>query len=224
MSFQDAKFTLYSYFRSSCATRVRTAAALKGIKLQFEYVNLLKGEQTSEPYISINPSGTVPTLVVEKADGSKIVIHQSTAVLEFFEEAFPDTRRLLPADPVQRAQVRDLFQIMAADLQPKTNLSVIRRVAHFEISPQQWCQEQMPPALKAFETTLKGCAGKFCAGDSISLADVALAPSAEAAVRWGINLAEYPQLNRIYHTIREIPEFAQGDWRHQDDTPPELRA
>lgn len=224
MAFQDAKFTLYTYFRSSCSTRVRTAAALKGIKLHYEYINLLKGEQSSEKYLAINPSGTVPTLVVESVDGSKVVVHQSTAILEFLEEALPGTRPLLPAQPGPRAQVRDLYQILAADLQPKTNLCVIKRVAHFDVTPREWCQEQMPPALRAFENTLKGCAGKFCVGDEVTLADVVLAPAAEGAMRWDIDLAEYPELNRIYNTIREMPEFLQADWKHQEDTPPELRA
>lgn len=225
MGFEDAKLTLYTYFRSSCSARVRTAANLKGIKLQYVYVNLLKGEQSDEEYTAINPSGAVPTLVVDTPhDGKKIVIRQSTAILEFLEEAYPDTTPLLPNDLAQRAQVRELYNILAADFQPRTNLCVIKRVSKFGATAQQWCNEQMPPVLEAFETLLQLSAGKFCVGDEISLADVALAPAAEGALRWGIDLALFPKLNEIFRVIRTLPEFVQADWKHQEDTPIDLRS
>ncbi|KAK9774161.1 putative Maleylacetoacetate isomerase [Seiridium cardinale] len=224
MAYQDAKFTLYTYFRSSCSARVRTAAALKGIKLHYEYVNLIKGEQSLDRYNSVNPSGAVPTLVVDLINGNKAVIRQSTAILEFFEEAFPKSTPLLPTDPAKRAQVRELYNILAADFQPRTNLCVIKRVGKLGISAQDWCQEQMPPVLHSFESILKDCAGKYCVGDEINLADVALAPAAEGALRWGIDLSQFPTLNRIFRSIRALPEFVQADWRHQEDTPTEFKS
>ncbi|KAK9421826.1 putative Maleylacetoacetate isomerase [Seiridium unicorne] len=224
MAYQDAKFTLYTYFRSSCSARVRTAAALKGIKLHYEYVNLIKGEQSLDSYNSVNPSGAVPTLVVDLIDGSKVVIRQSTAILEFLEEGFPKSTPLLPTDPARRAQVRELYNILAADLQPRTNLCVIKRVGKLGISAQDWCQEQMPPVLQSFESILKDCAGKYCVGNEVSLADVALAPAAEGALRWGIDLSQFPTLNRIFRSIRALPEFVRADWRHQEDTPAEFKS
>jgi maleylacetoacetate isomerase len=127
MAFQDTKLTRYSYFRSSCSARVRTAAALKGIPLNYEYLNLLENEQSAESYTSIvNPSGTVPTLMVEwppiteGGRSTRFLVRQSVAILEFFGEAFPDSLPLLPSpdQPAQRAQVRELVNILAADFQP----------------------------------------------------------------------------------------------------------
>jgi maleylacetoacetate isomerase len=226
MAIQDAKLTLYTYFRSSCSTRVRTAAALKGIALHYEYVNLLKGEQTAAPYVSdLNPSGTVPTLVAQQADGSKVLVRQSVAMLEFLEEAFPDARPLLPAPdrPAQRALVRDLVGILTADFQPKTNLSVLRRVGALGVPAQDWCREQMVPALRACEAVLETCAGRFCVGDDVTLADVVLAPAVEGALRWTIDLDLFPEVKRVYETVSQMPEFVRADWRHQEDTPLELR-
>lgn len=224
MSYRDAKFTLFTYFRSSCSARIRTAAALKNIKLHYEYINLVKGEQSSTNYTSINPSGAVPTLVVELTDGRKVVIRQSTAILEFFEEVFPDATALLPSDPAERAQVRELYNILAADFQPRTNLCIIKRVGKFGITAQEWCQEQMPPVLRAYEELLQHCAGKYSVGDKVTLADIALAPAAEGALRWGIDLKEFPLLHRVFENVRVLPEFVAADWKHQEDTPADLRA
>jgi maleylacetoacetate isomerase len=223
MAYHEAKLTLYTYFRSSCSARVRTAAALKGIKLHYEYINLVKAEQSSDGYTSINPSGAVPTLVLQSTDGDQVMICQSTAILEFFEEVFPDDTPLLPQDPTKRAQVRELYNILAADLQPRTNLCVINRVGKLGISAQEWCQEQMPPVLEAFETVLKRCSGTYCVGNELTLADVALAPAAEGALRWGVDLGRFPTLNKVFETIRVLPEFVEADWKHQEDTPVKLR-
>ncbi|KAH8681060.1 glutathione S-transferase [Xylariales sp. PMI_506] len=252
MSFDNAKFTLYTYFRSSCSARVRTAAALKGIPLSYKYVNLLKGEQSADAYVSdVNASGTVPTLIVELADGSRLRIRQSIAILEFFEEAFPPTAAttnaaaapgssssssssfpsprqvaLLPPpdQPGRRALVRDLVTILSADFQSRTNLCVLRRVAELGVTAADWCREYMPPALAAAEAVLRESAGRFCVGDEVTLADVVLAPAVEGALRWGVDFAPFPEVKRVYDTVRELPAFVAADWRHQEDTPEDLRA
>ncbi|KAI1878279.1 uncharacterized protein JN550_000461 [Neoarthrinium moseri] len=226
MDYKNTRLTLYSYFRSSCSARVRTAACLKGIKLHYEYVNLLKGEQSADVYTRLNPAGTVPTLVVESPDGSNFLIRQSVAILEFFEDAFPGNTPLLPSagQPLLRAKVRDLVNIMACEFQPKTNLCVLKRVAGFGVSSPDWCKEQMVPALLTFESGMQEHAGKYCVGDSITLADVVLAPAVEGALRWGIDLQQFPQIQRVYDNIRVVPSFVDADWKHQADTPETLRA
>ncbi|KPM36707.1 hypothetical protein AK830_g9837 [Neonectria ditissima] len=221
MSSQVPELTLYTYFRSSCSARVRTAAALKGISLKFIYVSLLKDEQKQTSYMSVNPSGTVPALLVHHPDGSTSLVRQSIAILEFFEEAFPHLPPLLPplSQPLQRALVRDLVNILSIDIQPKTNLSVLKRLGTVGIPSRDWCEEQMVPGLAAFESILKTCAGEYCVGDSITLADVVLAPAVEAALRWKVDMSAFPVLKGVYHTFIDLPEVSQADWRHQKDTP-----
>ena len=54
--------TLYSFFKSSTAFRVRIALNLKGIKPHYKFVNLLAGEQKTKNYKDINPNQGVPAL------------------------------------------------------------------------------------------------------------------------------------------------------------------
>jgi len=63
----------------------------------------------------------------------------------------------------------------------------------------------------------------YSVGDDVTMADVALAPTVEAALRWGIDFTVLPKVWGIYTRIKELPAFEQGDWRHQEDCPPELR-
>src|SRR3954451_13231102 len=78
---RGARMKLYSYWRSSCSWRVRIALAFKGLPFDYAPVNLLKGEQPAEPYLQINPWGSVPVL-----EDNTFRLTQSPAILEYLEE------------------------------------------------------------------------------------------------------------------------------------------
>ena len=216
---------LHSYFRSSCSARVRTAAHLKGIPLTYSYIHLLQDEQSTPAYKASNPSASVPTLSLTTRDGSKITIRQSVAILEFLEEYFPATTPLLPppSDAIGRARVRELVNIIASDVQPPTNLRILKRVKGVGGDGGVWAKEIMREGLGAFDRVAEGYAGMYSVGDEVTLADVCLAPACEGAVRFGVELEEFPTVWRVYGRIRALEAFRKGDWRHQEDTPEEFR-
>jgi glutathione S-transferase len=80
--------TLYSYWRSSSAWRVRVALETKGIKYQYKAVPLLKNEQKSDEYSKLNPMQQVPCLVVSEEGKADVVINQSLAIIEFIDSQF----------------------------------------------------------------------------------------------------------------------------------------
>ncbi|KAH7986807.1 hypothetical protein HPB51_026603 [Rhipicephalus microplus] len=109
------KPVLYSYFRSSCAYRVRIALAWKNVDYEYKAVNLIKdgGEQHSAEYMKVNPMEQVPALV---HNGETFT--QSLAIIEYLEEKFPEPR-LLPRDPAQRAKIAvfsDLLKSQVCDV------------------------------------------------------------------------------------------------------------
>ncbi|PPJ53011.1 hypothetical protein CBER1_11331 [Cercospora berteroae] len=221
--------TLYTYFRSSCSCRVRTACHLKNIPLQFKYINLLSAEQTSPLYLSeINPNGTVPTLLIHSSTGALLgKITQSLSILEFLEETFPSPEYVSllppPSQWLERAKVRDLVALVACDMQPPTNLRILKQVNPLGITNQAWFAENMAKPVAAYEEVLVQTAGKYSVGDEISLADVCLAPAIENAVRWEVDLSKYPTVLRVFENSRRVEAFVKGDWRHQEDTPEGLR-
>jgi maleylacetoacetate isomerase len=227
LTMPEQKLLLHSYFRSSCSARVRTAAHLKGIELSYTYINLLSKDQHSPTYTATNPSASVPTLTVTTTSGEEIVIRQSIAILEFLEEYFPSSPRLLPPqnDVVGRARVRELVNIVANDIQPPTNLRILRKVKALggDEAPAEWAKEFMTLGLQAYDKIAEKYAGKYSVGDEVTLADVVLAPAVEGAVRWGVDLGELGTVSRVYESIRGLEAFRRGDWRHQEDTPEEFR-
>jgi maleylacetoacetate isomerase len=222
---------LHSYFRSSCSARVRIACHLKGINLRYEYVNLLKAEQLSSEYTDINPCATVPTLTIPTSNplnktNSPIVIRQSVAILEFLDEfpGYAEKTKLLPSDPVDRYKVRELVDVICCDVQPASNMCILKRVDALNADRTVWAKEVMSRGLAGYEELLKSYAGKYSFSDEITMADVCLAPAVEGASRWGVDINTFPHISRVYNAIRGLDAFVKGDWRHQEDTPEEFRA
>lgn len=217
--------TLYTYFRSSCSARLRIALHLKNIPFTPVYINLLKNEQSSPAYRAINPSGTVPALVIQHSSSATVTVTQSLAALEYLDEAFPDSKpALLPSDPETRAIVRQLANIIACDIQPITNLKILMRVAEVGADRAAWSKGFHEDGLRAYEAIVARSAGKFSVGDQITLADVCLVPAAWNAERVGVGLEQFPVTNRIVQALEwEEEAVRKGHWRNQEDTPEEFR-
>ncbi len=219
------EYELYTYFRSSCSARVRTAAHWKGLELKYKYIHLLKNEQHASDYVEkCNPGKSVPTLVV-RDKGEEFRIRQSIAILEYLEEAHPDLPKLLPpaSDPVARAKVRDLVNIVACDIQPVTNLRILNRVRPLGVAAEEWQQDFMSAGLEAYERIASSSAGKFSVGNEVTMADVVLVPAVDGALRFKVDMSRFPTVKRIYDEAQKIEAFQKGSWKTQPDTPEELR-
>jgi maleylacetoacetate isomerase len=188
---------LYGYFRSSAAYRVRIALNLKGLAYDDRFIHLQKNDQHSPEYAEINPQKLVPALV---DDGHRLI--QSLAIIEYLEETHPQPA-LLPRDPVERARVRALAQAVACDIHPINNLRVLRYlVRELGVSEEKkdaWYRHWVEEGLQAIETMLVRDpeTGRFCHGDSPTLADICLVPQVANARRFKCDLSACPTVERI---------------------------
>lgn len=218
-------YELYSYFRSSCSARVRIAAHLKSIPLKYHFIHLVKGEQRSDSYKQINPSASVPTLIINLDDGTSSSIKQSVAILEYFEETHPENPLLPPlSDSIGRARVRELVNIVSDDIQPVTNLRILQRVRGMpEGSAEEWARHFMQLGLQSYEALASSYSGRYSVGDTVTLADVCLTPAVDGAMRFGVDFEKLPNVKRIYDELQKVEAFQKGGWRSQEDTPDEFR-
>uniref|UniRef100_L2FY39 Maleylacetoacetate isomerase n=1 Tax=Colletotrichum fructicola (strain Nara gc5) TaxID=1213859 RepID=L2FY39_COLFN len=198
-------YTLYSYFRSSCSARLRIALNAKAIPYKTVPTNLLKDEHLSAAHRALNPSGT------------------SVAALEYLEETHPDATPLLPQDAKRRAAVRSLVNIVCCDIQPVTNMRIMRRVRALGGNAEQWNRELMADGLAAYEAVAKQWAGKCSVGDEMTMADVCLLPAVWNAERFGVDLSVYPTIGRVVEGLKEHPAVVKAHYFNQPDTPDELR-
>lgn len=91
---------LYTYDRAPNPRRLAMFMKYKGIELETQQVDLMKGEQRGEPYRAINPDQTVPALLLD--DGS--VLSEVIGICTYLEGLHPD-RPLLGTTPLEKARV-----------------------------------------------------------------------------------------------------------------------
>ena len=210
---------LYTFWRSSASYRVRIALNLKSLPYVTHAINLVKegGEQFTAQYRGVNPQSRVPTLV---HDGQRFT--QSLAIIEYLDETFPGAR-LIPKDPVDRARVRMLSQIIACDIQPLQNTSTTRylkeKLGLDDAAVTDWLREWITRGLDAFNAHLEHdhLSGKFCHGDSPTMADCCLVPQMYAAERFGVPATRYPRLALIAENCSHLAAFQHAHPSKQPD-------
>src|SRR3954470_2438917 len=204
---------LYGFWRSLATYRVNVALALKGMKVDEEVsIDLLKGQQLNPDYRAVNPEAGVPSLVL--ADGAP-PLFQSLAILEYLEETQPQPP-LLPKDPRGRARVRGLALISAADghplVVPRIRAYMEKELKLDEPTRNKWLAHWTLKALEATEAHLKNEkeTGRFCHGDSPTLADICLAGQVIGAVGYfKCDVSGVPTCMRIYEECMKIDAFSK---------------
>jgi maleylpyruvate isomerase len=209
---------LYGFSRSSAAFRVRIALNLKGIAWEHINISLPDGDQFDDSYKTLNPQGRVPTLI----DGDN-VLYQSMAILEYLEETHPEPA-FLPSDPVGRARVRGLADIIACDIHPLNNLAVLKFLSR-EMGADKdavnftWYQHWIYEGFNALEAHLAADSetGTFAHGDAPGLVDICIVPQVFNAQRYECDLSPYPRLMGIFAECMKLEAFDNAQPSKQPD-------
>jgi len=218
------RFELFSYWRTSATYRVRVVLNLKGLVADERNVDLDAGEQRSPEFLKINPLGAIPALIDREAGRSRAPLTQSLAILEYLEDVQP-APAILPADAYDRARVRGLAAMLAADTHPL----IVGRVKKYlttegkfdEAAWRAWQIQWFSTGLKAVEQRLASEAetGTFCHGESPTMADICLASILVVMRVFKIEVAGIPTVDRIMATCEAIDAFAKADPRRQAGAP-----
>ena len=213
----SAPVTLHGYYRSSASFRVRIALNLKGLAYRTVPHHLRRGEQNLPDYRHINPQGLVPAAEI---DGQ--VFTQSLAIIEYLDETRRDPP-LLPEDAAGRARVRALSQIIASDVHPIDNLRVLNYLRGPLGQPDEavarWYNHWIGEGFQALEALLSKSrhTGRFCHGDTVSIADVCLVPQIINAKTYALDLSPFPTVKRIADAALLLPAFERALPANQED-------
>ena len=208
---------LHTFFRSSAAFRVRIALNLKGLTYEPIVKLLGKGEQRSPDYLAMNPQGLIPAL--ETAEG---VLSQSLAIIEYLDEKYPSPA-FLPKSALERAQVRSMALAIACDVHPLNNLRVLnylkKELQQDETSVNTWYRHWVATGFHALEELVRrhSSGGRYCYGDSLSLADILLVPQMFNARRFETDLTPFPTLVGISTHLEAQAAFAAARPEAQPD-------
>jgi glutathione S-transferase len=159
---------LYHHPLSTYARRITLALVEKDL-------DMAAREHRGDAYRALNPYGRVPTLV----DGD-LVLYESTAILEYLEERFPEPA-LMPEGAADRARVR--MHMKLCDLQMTRQTSIVIFPKRF-IPKERWRLDEMAQAKKEIEAHLaildRELEGKhFLVAERFTMADLAYVPFLE---------------------------------------------
>jgi len=207
--------TLYSYWRSSAAYRVRIALNLKGLDYEQKPIDLRTGAQSGVGYKLLNPQGFVPYLI----DGD-VGLNQSLAIIEYLDETYPDPP-LVGTDPITRARARAAAQIVACDIHPINNLRILKYLKA-EMGQEQdaiddWYRHWMAEGFKPLEEIAEASPGPYLFGDTVTLADICLAPQMYNARRLRADTSKFPSLVEADKALMKLPAFLKARPEAQPD-------
>ena len=201
---------LHNYFRSSASFRVRIALELKGLSYEYLPVHLVKGEHTQAAYAQVSPSMLVPTLVTDDGEA----LGQSMAIIEYLDETHPQPP-LLPADPLGRAHVRGLAQLVACEIHPLNNLRVLKYLVRTlkvdDEAKVTWYRHWVREGLLAFERELARLPrGTYCYGDTPTLADCCLVPQIFNGKRFDADFSGLDRTMAAFDACMRHPAFQKA--------------
>jgi len=207
---------LYSFFRSSAAYRVRIACNLKELSFETSAIHLQKdGGQNRKPdYRAVNPQMRVPAL---KLDSGEVLI-QSLAIIEYLDEIHPRPP-LLPSDPVDRAKVRAMAQLIACDIHPLNNTGPLRYLKN-EMGQDQakidaWYHHWILEGFEALETMVRP--GPYAWGADVTIADICVVPQVANARRFKVPLDRFPKIVAIDAACAKLTAFDKARPENQPD-------
>ena len=207
---------LYSYFRSSAAFRVRIALNLKNLPYETVSVHLVKdgGHNKKPEFRAINPHMRVPALTLPNG----AVLIQSLAIIEYLDEVRPDPP-LLPADPLERARVRGLAQIIACDIHPLNNTGPLRylknALKHAQAEIDAWYHHWVRDGFEAVEALV--APGPYAFGAKPTLADICIVPQVTNARRLKVPLDAFPKIVAIDAACANLAAFDKARPENQPD-------
>jgi len=207
---------LYSYYRSSAAYRVRIALNLKGLAYETAPVHLIRdgGHNKRPEFRAINPQMRLPVLITDNGE----ILIQSIAIIEYLEETHP-APPLLPKDPIGRARVRELAQLIACDIHPLNNVGPLRYLKnqmHQEQSAiDAWYHHWVISGFEALEAMI--APGPYLCGEEVTLADLCLVPQVYNARRLKVPLEKFPKIVAADAACLALPAFDRARPENQPD-------
>jgi maleylacetoacetate isomerase len=214
---------LYSYFRSSCAYRVRLGLHYKGIPFEYRSVHLLKGggEQFQGEFQQLNPKGEVPVFV----HGDKILT-QSYVILQYIDQEWSESSPFWPEEKKDRLLCDQLCHVIHSGIQPLHNLSILSYLEKtFHVDEQQksdWVKHWIRKGLGVWHDLLnqqRSWKGPYTFDQTWTVADMFLIPQIFVAQRYGLSLNQWPLLETIYQQALKREDVQKSLPENQPDTP-----
>jgi glutathione S-transferase len=200
---------LYYHPISSNARRVLLAAGHLGIQLDLVEINLMN-EADRRRLAELNDNGKIPVLVDEG-----FVLWESCAIMQYLADS-KQGQTLYPADPLARADVNRWMFWACQHFAPAVSVisweNVWKKMVTGEGADVKELARGAADLAQAAAVLDKHLAGRqWLVGDSVTLADYAVAPPLMYRERARLPLDAYPQLLAWFDRVRALPAWRDSE-------------
>jgi len=164
--------SLYSDNDDIYSHQVRIVLAEKGVNVEIMFI---KNEGIANDLLSLNPYGTVPTLI-----DRDLVLYESRIIMEYLDERFPHPP-LLPVYPVARAETRKMMHRIEKDW-----YSLMHQIESGD--DIELARAQLLESLTSLEPVFLD--KPYFLSDEFSLLDCALAPLLWRLPKLGVEISD----------------------------------
>ncbi|WP_298725323.1 glutathione binding-like protein [uncultured Ferrovibrio sp.] len=181
-----------------------------GLPYQVFPIDITKNEQFDPDFLKVNPNGKIPAIVDHDplaGYAKPFTLWESGAILIYLAEK---TGKFLPKDPTARMITIQWLMFQMSGIGPNFGQS-----HHF----RRTAKEQVPYALKRFDTEVARLYGvmnerlgksEYLAANEYTIADIATFPWVFRHDWQGIDLAQYPNVQRWFEAIKARPAVQRG--------------
>jgi glutathione S-transferase len=204
---------LYILAVSNTSRPVRVLIGENKLPVEEVALDFYKGEHTTEPYISLNPNGLVPTL-----DDDGFILTESSAIMKYLADKFD-----LPAYPKglkERARVNEMMDWF--------NTGFYRDYAYNVVYPQiyphhkrqsddvqkgtiEWGKGQTQKWLKVLNDHWLGGGRRYLTGDTLTIADIFGAALLTSGHVIRDEFKAYPNIHRWLADVTSLPSWKKAN-------------
>ena len=215
------KLVLYEHPVSSYAQKLKIALREKSVPFStFIPPDISLPSETSGPLHLANPRAEVPVLIhKDPATGDNVTLFDSTVILEYLEERFPDLP-LMPHSPAERAKQRLIENLVSTHYEAVNwGIAEVRWCKRASGSLAETLERNGAHHTKVLQAWLEEKLGDapFFAGESFGWADCAVAPIVNRSVTYGLGpeagsklKAWHSRIQRRESVKKTFEEYEEG--------------
>ena len=203
-------YTLYSMQRSGNCYKVRLALAQLGVAHNLVDMDILKGETRTPDFLAKNPNGQIPLLEIEPGR----FLAESNAILWFLAQGSD----LVGRTDLDRARVLQWMFFEQHAIVPSIGaayfwLCLIKGGRELQQHALDDWMEEGSRSLNVLDKHI--ASNRFFAGESYSIADVALYAYTHLAEQSEFDLKPFPALRDWFARVAEQPLHVAMDYRRE---------
>jgi GST-like protein len=179
-----------------------------GLPYRVHHVDIGAGDQFKPEFLAISPNNKIPAIVdAEGPDGKPISLFESGAILMYLASK---AGKFLGTTDRQKFVTLQWLMFQMGSIGP-----MLGQAHHFRI----YAPEKIEYAVNRYTNEAKRLYGvmdkqlaqhPYLAGDDYTIADIATFPWTRSWKNQGIDLTDYPSLERWFDEIRERPAVQRG--------------